>query len=888
MRRIASELRERLVSLFRGEREDAELREEMAFHLEMQEAANLAAGMTPREAKRAARHKLGGTERFMEEARDERGVRGVLDFGRDLRIGWRGLRRSPVFAVVAIGALSLGIGATTAVFGLLNRLLLSPLPGVANADELVLVHMQEDEFNWTGMSWLTFNDMRDAATAFSGFAGYAAVSLQVSPAGGRAEIIHGASVVGDYFGTLGVVPAQGRFFTETELTAAGDPLVVVLAEDAAERLYPGGDAVGRSLRANGHTFTVVGIAPGPFAGLERTRLQEAWVPPGAYPLLRHMDIALTNRRAGLFREFVGRVRENATPELAQQQMRARMAALVDEHPGEMEVYREHLPTVFATLGMSPFEREVVQRMLTMLFGVSLLVLLIASANVANLLVFRGVVRRGEAAVRRALGGSNARLLQQNFAEGLIIAVIGAACGTAVAYALTMFLGTHPALGGGMVETLAVDGRVLAFTMGIAFSVAIAFATVPTLMTRGLDLVGTLRQTSRGETGRHAWARGTLIIVQLGASVALLVVSLLLTRTVSVLSDVELGFDPQRVFAFGISEEEQGYNRARLVALQAGLLERAMTIRGVEAAAISPSPPFATHTRGAARAPGWPETRRLEVDAAWGTPALFRTLDVPVVEGRTFTEAESADTAARVVVLNRTAAEQLFGTVDVVGRTMLGGWSPGERTVVGVVENVRHGNLREPITPVVYYPNATYPLSGFFLLVRSQVPPGTLEPQLRDILAGLDPDLPFFRAEPIDLAVKRSMAREAFLGRVTALLAVIAGLLAASGLYGMLSYSVAQRTREIGIRVALGAGPAAVVRWVTGRALVLCGAGLAIGLAGGVVIGRTIRSQLYGVSPLDPASYIGASVILLAVALVASALPARTAVAVQPAGALRSD
>lgn len=888
MRRILTEVRERLRSLFRGEREDAELREELQFHLEMQEAANVASGMTPEEAKRAARHKLGATERFMEEARDERGVRGLLDFGRDVRLGIRGLRRSPVFAVVAIGALALGIGATTAVFGLLNRMLLTPLPGVAKADELVLVHMQEDEYNWTGASWLTFNDMRDAATAFSSFAGYASVSLQITPAGGRAELMDAASVVGDYFGTLGVSPARGRFFTEAELSPAGDPLVMVLAEDAAARLFPDGDAVGRSVRANGHTFTVVGIAPRPFAGLERMREQEAWVPPGAYPLLRHLNIELTNRRAGLFREFVGRVRPGATADLAQQQMRARMAVLVDEHPTEMPVYRAHLPTVFATLGMSPFEHDLMQRMLTMLFGVSLLVLLIASANVANLLVFRGVVRRGEAAVRRALGGSNARLLQQNFAEGLVIAVLGAACGTAVAYALTVALGTEPAPGGVLVERLAVDWRVLAFTTVIAFSIAIAFAMVPTMMTRGLDLVGTLRQTNRGETGRHAWIRSTLIVVQLGASVALLVVSLLLTRTVSALSDVELGFDPQRVFAFGISEEEQGYDRARLAELQSRLLEHARRIEGVESAAISPSPPFATHTRGGARAPGWPETRTIDIDAAWGTPDLFRTLGVPLLAGRTFTAAEAADTAAHVVLLNRTAAEQLFGSVDVVGRTIIGGWRSREQTVIGVVANVRHGNLREPIAPVVYHANATYPLSGFFLLVRSRVPQGTLEPQLRDALAALDPDLPFFRAEPLDLAVRRSMAREAFLGRVTALLAVIAGLLAASGLYGMLAYSVAQRTREIGIRVALGAGPAAVVRWVTARALLLCGIGLLIGIAGGMVLGRLIRSQLYGVGPLDPASYVGAGLILLGVALTAAALPARAAVSVQPAVALRSD
>jgi predicted permease len=858
--------------------------------MEMEVEANLARGMSPLEAIRAARLTLGGADRFAEEVRDERGVRPMLDFGRDIRHSLRSLGRTPLFTFVVLLTLSLGIGSTTAVFSMLNGALLRPLPGIEREDELVLVQLRRDEWNHYGLALPSFLDVRAAVPAFSAMLGYNKIGLQVS-AGGREPVnLWGDVVAGDYFSGLGVRPSRGRQFTEAELSGRGDPLVTILEFDAARDLFGVADPVGRTLRINGNTVTIVGVAERGFTGGDRAQRTSAWFPPHAYfPLYHYRDIDPDSRSLSTFRDLIGRLAPGATAEQAQQHVRAAVTRLRSAYPEETAVLERYTPVIHPRIGMHPQQLALLRELLRLLFGISALVLLIACANVSNLLLFRGVVRRGEAAVRRALGASTGRLLQQYFADGLIIACCGAAGGLLIAMALSRLLGAAPLLGSQQrLEIPLLDWRVLAFTSTIAAVVSLAFAAVPSLLTRRLDLVTSLRQVQRGETARFGWVRSGLVVVQLAASVALLVVSLLLTRTLHALNGVHIGYDPDRVIAFAVMDMQQGYDTRQSAELRQRLLESTRALPGVEHATVTASAPFSgMGFRGRLALPGEELREGAQVDVHFVGGTFFDVLGVGLLAGRAFTSVEDRDSAA-VIILNRTAALRLFGHTDVVGASVNGGFRSGTKQVVGVVDDLRHGDVREAVGPAVYLPLSLHESPGFHLLVSTAAPRAAVERSLQRALAGLDPDLPFYTVNLLSEGMQQMIVRERFLSRATALLAVIAGLLAAVGLYGMLAYAVAQRTREIGIRIALGARPAALVGWITARMTVITVVGLALGMAGGAALGRLARAHLYGVSPHDPVSNVGAALLLALIGCMAAALPARAAVRVPPATVLRSD
>ena len=892
MRALLADLRGRVDALLHGGREDAELREEMAFHLAMEAESRDARGETG--AVRGAKLSFGSPDRWEEEARDARGVRLVQDFVQDLRLAVRELRRRPTFTLTAVVTLALGMAGVAAVFSVLNRALLRPLPLVAEPERLVTVRFQEDEWNDRGLSYLNHADMSAALRSIDALVGQQYTSLQVLPEGGRAMNVAGATVIGDYFGALGLRPAHGRFFLPEEMAATGVPHVAVISHRLWREQFGGRDIASAEMRMNGLVFTIVGVAPRHFHGTEPFGQTDVWLPPSAYQDVRHFGMPLTERRtADFFFEWFALLAPGATPEQAERELTLLLDQLRAQYPEVKEQYEQATPRVYAGVGLAPQVRAGAQKTMLMMLGVAALVLLIACANVANLLMFRGLRARGEAAVRRALGASTARLLQYHAAQGVVLAIAAALVAIVLAKAALRSTEGASIPWIGALRDIPLDNRVLLFMALLVLLVTLLFTAVPTLLARAWPLLDNLRDAARTETGRSGWVRRSLVVVQIALSAALVVPALLLIRSVQNLNEVDVGFDPEDVYTFYANVEPQGYSDERRYELQQRLVTSLQAEPELQVASISTHAPFGVGRFIAAlRGPLQPEgTDAVDVNANWISSEFFETLGVPLVRGSAAdVRSALASSSSDVVIVSASAARALFGSVDVIGRTVEQPRYSGPRTlrIAAVVGDTRVSALREPPPPVVYLPLIENRRDEFIIAVRSSAPAAQVENIVTSALNRLDPAIPFFRAEPLSRTVHNGMREELVFARLAAVLGLLAALLAAIGLYGLMAYSVEQRRREIGIRMALGARVSAVVRLVTGETLRIATIGVVIGCAGGWALSRIVQHLFYGVDALSVTTYAAAGVVFAGVSLLSGAVPARTAARVQPATTLRQE
>lgn len=882
---------------------DREVDEEIAFHLDMRTEALIAEGVDPAEAQARARREFGdvegaggslrGADRAIEGRR--RRMEWLHELGMDLRFALRALRRGRGATLSAVLALGLGIGAATAVFSLVNWIELRPVPGVADPESLVLVRMMDErDGNGTGVSYPNLVDLQNGAPAFHTLAGHETMRLQVAIEGAAPEELTVEAVTGDYFVTLGIQPAQGRFVSREEQGAA-NPVYEAVISHRLWRTQFGADAgvAGRQLRLNGTDFTVIGVASEGFRGTERLSDTDVWVPASTYAALRHdHDLRLMDRRIGIFTELIGRLRPGATPALAQKQLRSTMGRLVEAYPKENEIYSVDLPTVFQGIGLNVDSREHVGRTLFLMSGIVAMVLLIALSNVANLLLLRGVRRRGETAVRRALGASTTRLLRSYLVEGVLLSLAGGAAGLILSGVGThLFRGTQmdwlPEIG-----RIGLDWRVVAFVLGASLLSGAFFGVVPLWATQRENFLHHLKEASRSGTGRVTRLRGGLIVAQVTSAMVLLVAALMLARTLYALSQVSTGFDTEGVVAFDMDPSDLGYDSLQNRAFRSRLRERLIETPGIETVSLGSGAPFGgAFMKFGLRPSDAPDA---PVVLAWefsASPEIFRTLRIPLLAGRGL----AATGADDEVVINRTLARQLFGTANPLGRRILGpkfnGPTAALYTIVGVAGDTRVQDLRSPEPdPVIYRPISA--LEGWrtftFILVRSARPPRDVEVAVRETVASLEPSLAINRAEPLSRSVANTINEERLLARMTMLLATLAGVLAAVGLYAVVSYSVAQRTREIGIRMALGARLGAIVRLVSRDAAVLIAVGIGLGTLIAVAGSRILESRLFGVGRLDPAVYGAAAALFAIAAAVALWGPLRAAGGVQPTEALRQD
>jgi len=814
----------------------------------------------------------------------------------DLRFAVRMLRKSPVFTVIAVIVITLGTGAVTTIFSMANAIALRPLPGVSNIDRVVEVHRSLPDRASDGNDWVSYpyyRYLRDGARRVADVAAWSMMPLTIST-GDESIAAQGTIATGNYFGVLGVRPALGRFFTPDEDDAPGAHPVVVLSHGFWTTRFAGDSGViGRTVRVNGHALTIVGVAPPKFGGVFALLRTDAWVPMAMQPQIRPGGDLLTNPRPGWLQLFA-RVRGNASRDVVQREL-ARVTAQWVVEGSEPADHPDHRYTTvqLASLSGIPFDMHGrVLGFMALLLGASGLVLLIASLNVAAMLLARAVARRRETAVRLALGATRARLVQQLLTETLLLYVLGAAGGVLVALYATPLLARLPLPVNLPLELdFSPDARVLAFTLVVSLATGVVFGLVPALQSARLDITARLRNDSAGAGSRRSTAQNALIAGQMAVSLLLLVAAGLFLRALDRGRHVDLGFDPSNVavtdFLVGMSR----YDDARARVFYRAVKDELTQTPGVAAVSFAGDLPLSSYNSvalridGSAVPPASESGTRVpfvEVDAGY-----FDALKMPIVEGRGFGD-DDDERAARVAVVNQAFARRFWPAGGVVGRTIRRGNET--ITVVGIAHDAKYTSLGETLQPFIYFAFAqtASPAGHAELFVRTSGEPARLAPVIRRVVRDLDPLLPTPAVTTLSAATSGVLAPQRVAALVTAVLGLVGLLLAAVGLYGIVAYLAGQRTREIGVRMALGASHRDVLRLVVGDGMRPVVVGMVIGLLLAVAVTRLLMAFLLGVSPLDTVTFVAGAALLTAAALTASYLPARRAAATDPVRALRAE
>jgi len=791
----------------------------------------------------------------------------------DLRFALRQLRRSPGFALAAILTLALGIGANTALFSVAHEVLLRPLP-YAGAGRLLELRERNGPQDTHGMvvTFGNFAAWQERSRSFESFAawGYGAFTLTGT---GEPRRLQALAVNADYFKTLYIQPSAGRYFAPRDADP-GEPHVVVLSHSLWESQF-GGDpsVVGRTITLSGAPYTVVGVAAPAYALSDRPNLVYVPLVFGPSERAEHGDHELA---------VVGKVRTGVTATAAVRELTRIETRLARQYPdGGFDGHIVARPMRDMVVGT-------VRDQILILFGAVGLVLLIACANLTNLLLARGVARRSELAIRGALGADRGRLVSQMLAESLVLGLAGSAVGLAVAWAGVRFFVARAPAGVPRLEGASVDGTVVAFAVGLALVSSLLFGLLPALRAARVEPQGTLRESSRSGTGVvSARLRSVLVIAQVSVALVLLASAGLLLRSGILLGRVSPGFDPHDVLAAATELPASRYPSAAEVRSAFERIHDAVAaIPGVASAAlVSRIPIGAFGYDCGAREEG--SRRGVDANLRVATGDFFSTLGIPLLRGRTFGPGDVAD-APGVVVINSDLAHRLFGDADPLGRRLT--HCDGDRayTVIGVTADTHANGLDREVADEVYYPEGQRSQRSQYLVVRGSVPAMGLALQVRRAVASVDPLLALTAPRTMDEIIRRSTATRRFNTTLLTLLGVIGLVLAAIGIYGVIAFLAAQRTHEIGIRIALGADRRRVVRLVVGQGLAVGALGVAIGIAVALPTTRALASLLYGVRPGDPAILGAAGMTLLAVAGLAAWLPARRAARTDPMDALRHE
>ena len=882
------QLRFRLVALFRRKQFEAEMAEEMRSHLEFEAAARRAQGEPDGEARYAAQRAFGGVEQAKERAREQWSLLWLEQIMQDLRQALRSLRRNPGFTGTIVGTLALAIGANAIIFSLVNAVLLAPLP-YTDADRLVSLRETRPLAGGTGrrvpvpVSPATFFDWRKGASAFEEIA--AIGSNEVTFTGdGEPEQIPAAGVTSNLLPMMGVTPMLGRGFQGQE-NAAGQGPVALLSYDFWQRRFGGRESVvGEPITLEGQRVTVVGVLPASFDGPAAAGIARGLQPAVWYPL--SLVEAGAPRSVPAYNVHA-RLRPGATIAGAQSELDAIMQRLAKEFP-ETNAARGALVETLS-------ERVVgeVRSSVWVLFAAVGLVLLIACANVANLMLARAMLRGAETAMRAALGASRSRLVRQFLAESMLLTLTGCALGLgAVALSIDGFaalLPSHiPRVG-----PITIDGRVLAFTVGVSLLTGLGFGLLPAWQGAKVDLQAAIKTAGRAGHGGPGGARlrNALVVAQVALSVVLLAGAGLLLQSFVALTGVDPGFDPRNVLTLRINLPGTQYRSPEQQrAFYDQLTRDTRALPGVASAALVFPLPFSAPINNVpVSIPGRPVDRgaELAVECNLASADYFRTLRIRVTQGRAFTAADRGDSPP-VAMVNETFARRMWPGENPLGkRVAIGRGRAVEREVVGVFADIKQRQLdSEPLLQACL-PFLQQPNRMMYLAVRGETAtPGLAA--IRERIAALDRNVPHTDLSPWTARVAASVAPRRVLVWLTAAFAGAALLLAVMGLYGVMSYLVTQRTREFGIRTALGAQWRDLRRLVLGRGLRLVMVGVAIGLGATVMLSRVVATLTYGVSPTDPATLASVAFILGVAAAAACWLPARRAAHIDPIIALRSE
>jgi putative ABC transport system permease protein len=883
----------RFAGLFGKQRRDLELAAELESHVQLHIEENLRAGMTPHEARRQALIQLGGVEQTKEGYRDRRGLPWLESLLQDIRFGLRMLRKNPGFTAVAILTLALGIGVNVAIFSVINATLLDPIP-LPQPDRIVSIFTTWPSYAHAGFSYPNFLDIQRENRGLSGIAAWRFDSFSLTGSG-EPEQLRGKMVTANFFSLLGIRPILGRVFRADEDRLGAAP-VVILSEGLWKRRFGAArDIVGRSIELDNREYTVVGVVPASFhlVRFQDSLFDDVFVPVGQWdnPLLR-------DRRFSLGLRAIGRLGEGVTLGQARAEL-GRIAHQLDAtYPGQDSAMG---------LGAVPLKEDLVGEIrpaLLLLWGAVGLVLLIACANVANLLLARSSAREQEFAVRVALGANRRRLVRQLSVESVLLASAGGALGVAVAIwgtpvVLKIFPSALPA-----VARVEANATVLAVALGISLVTGVIFGLVPALRASSANPQGALKEGARGSIAGHHRVQGILVAAEVGLSLMLLIAAGLLIRSFVKVWAVNPGFEPNHVLTFGLSfSPTKTSSPEKIRANLRELTEKLRALPGVEAASVNLGD---MPLEGDSEAPIWPSERSKPAETSkWPIalvytigPDYFRAMGIPLLRGRVLSPQDD-DSTKEVTVIDTDLATSIFHGENPIGKSLVVGTDPQPIEIVGVVGHVKQwgldGDATAPVHNEMYFtymqfggPLLAISVGDTSVIVRSSVSPGGLVSPIRREVGSLDGNAVVYNVRSMNDLLASSLGGRRFAMVLLGIFAGIALLLAVVGIYGVVSYLVGQRTHEIGIRMALGAQPRDIFRIVLGEGGRMAFVGLGFGLAGSTVLTHFMEAMLFGVSPTDPVTFLAVALILASVTLFACWIPARRAIRVDPMVALRHE
>jgi macrolide transport system ATP-binding/permease protein len=878
----------RLRSFFHPRQVDKEMKEELREHLEQQIEENIARGMTPEQARRSAMHALGGVTQIEQQCRDARGGTFLEDLLQDLRYGFRQLGRSPGFSALAILCLTLGMGANAAVFSWVEGILYRPYPLVAHQERLYAVAAPvQGESRPDALSWPDFLDLRRNCTLCED-SFVCSITGSTLNVGDHAEVTTGSIVSANYFDAIGVHPILGRGFEADEDVGDGSHPVVVISYQLWRNRFKGDrEIIGKTQRLNNVPHTIIGVAPEGFYGTFVGRAIQFWVPVSIEATFRSGGYKLEDRGARWVESYV-RLKPGVSRAQAQQQISAIAAQLRNDYPATNRGRSIGLWGLWQT----PFNHAgELLPILEVMVAVVAFVLLIACANVGNLLLVRSFVRRHEMSVRLAIGASRGRLLKQLVTEGLILSALGTAGGLLMAYwcrhLLVKLLPVRK--GDAMYLPGAIDTRVMAMSAGIGLLVTLVVGIIPAFQTRHLDVAGSLKADAPGVVGARgrAWMRSGLVTFQVSLSFILLVGAALLLESLQRIRTTSPGFSTASVEVTGVSLVVAGYDVPRAKVFQDELIDRLRGLPGIESAAFAALTPlgYRSYASSPIAVDGYQPLpdERPEVQYNQVGPGYLATLGIPLLSGREFARKDD-ENAPPVAMVNRAMMMRYWDGQDPIGRRL---WVKGRwARVVGVVADSRYESMRETPVPFFYVPLRQDFVREPDLNIRTtQSPQATLATVLREVHA-LDPDLALYEMITLEEQVNRATSPEVIVVTLVSTLGGLALLLAAVGLYGVISYAVAQSTRELGLRMALGASAPNLLGLVMSRGLRLTAGGILFGAVAALALARFLGRLLYHVSPHDPAVFATAFAVMTMTAISACLLPALRAARTDPARVLR--
>ena len=850
----------------------------------------------------------------------------------DIRYGLQMLWKQPAFTTVAVLTLALGIGANTALFSVVDAVLLKKLP-VKDPDRLVLLRQtyNPEKFspggyngsnprdkatglvNGTSFPFQSFDRMRKERAALTDLIAFSRIDLNLNSSG-QAESVGGQVVSGNYYYTLGVTPVAGRLINDADDDTNSTPVAVISHRYWVTRFGGEKEVIGKSVNLNNRPFTIIGVTPAGFEGVGElgarvdVTIPLAWEPQTSGP-------QTMMRGAGIWwLRLMGRLQAGATREQAQASLANAFQQSVAEHRQALQArattpLRPLEPQDYPRLSVDPgsqgemIVRRSYQKPLRLLLGVVGLVLLIACANVANLLLARATSRRKEIAIRLAMGAGRWRLIRQLLTESVLLSLIGGAAGVFLANWIMTGLFAVPSWGGRSMETVnpQLDWRVLGFTFGVCVLTGLLFGLAPAVRSSRVDLTPTLKEAGRtsAAVGR-SWLSKTLVVVQVSVSVLLLIGAGLLIRSLRNLQHVDVGFNTQNLLLFSIEPGLQGYREERLVQLYQKLFSRLEVVPGVESVTASRFPllSFAASTSsvffpGAPLEPDGTPTSAGDTKLLTVRENFLDTMQIPLLVGRSLGAQDDAR-APKVAVVNQMFAQKYFPNENVIGkRFSLDPTKPGEIEIVGLAKDAKYTSQRDQTEPTAYTPwqQSLRSMRGSTIELRTQGDPANYVAAVREAVREVDSNLPINDVHTQVDQANETLAMERLFAKLLSLFGVLAQGLAAVGLYGLMAYSVSQRTHEIGVRMALGATRRTVMQMVLRQGLILTVIGVVIGLASSYALTgylESLTSMLFGVQPRDPMTFFVIAVVLGVIALVACWIPARRATKVDPLVALRYE